>query len=275
MPINRYNSTVMKKKVTIRDIAREAGVSVATVSYVINDRQDQSISEETKQRVWHIVNLFNYEPNVFAKNLRNSPSSKFIAVYGGDGSLLKAAEYVNVLNSLRPHFDDRRYAVLFASRPYSRLDYADAIVACNVSQDDFRYIGKLNFIPLVARDCMVNDPVFFQINTDYAKLKGEADKFFDSDYAFVSVLPEDNALADEIRRTFANVVFVTDVDELESALRCGNVVTTEKLISDFAAKRGVKCLFSEQAYSEKAAAVANCLHKALGHEPFEEHFFKI
>ena len=41
----------MEKKVTIHDIAREAGVSAATVSYVINDKQGQTISEETKNKI--------------------------------------------------------------------------------------------------------------------------------------------------------------------------------------------------------------------------------
>ena len=49
-----------EKKATVRDIAREAGVSVATVSYVLNDKQDTKISEATRKKVLQIANLLNY-----------------------------------------------------------------------------------------------------------------------------------------------------------------------------------------------------------------------
>lgn len=40
----------MKKRITIKDVAREAGVSVATVSYVMNNRTDIQISEKTRKK---------------------------------------------------------------------------------------------------------------------------------------------------------------------------------------------------------------------------------
>lgn len=54
----------MEKRVTIHDIAKEAGVSVATVSYVINNKQGQTISEETKNKIWHVINMLNYKPSI-------------------------------------------------------------------------------------------------------------------------------------------------------------------------------------------------------------------
>lgn len=53
----------MNKKVTIKDIAREAGLSIATVSYVLNNRDDKRISEATKKKVLQVVNMFNYTCN--------------------------------------------------------------------------------------------------------------------------------------------------------------------------------------------------------------------
>lgn len=56
---------------TIKDVAREAGVSIATVSYVLNNKTD-SISDETKQLVLATAKRIGYTPNVTARNLRFS-----------------------------------------------------------------------------------------------------------------------------------------------------------------------------------------------------------
>ncbi len=54
---------------TMKDVAREAGVSTATVSYVLNDKPD-SISEETRARVLSAVARLGYTRNITAQNLR-------------------------------------------------------------------------------------------------------------------------------------------------------------------------------------------------------------
>ena len=52
----------------IRDIARQAGVSVATVSYVLNNGP-RPVSIDTRQRVLQIIKELNYEPNPIARRL--------------------------------------------------------------------------------------------------------------------------------------------------------------------------------------------------------------
>ena len=53
----------MAKKVTVRDVAAAAGVSVATVSYVLNEKKDAKISEATRKKVLQVANLLNYMPH--------------------------------------------------------------------------------------------------------------------------------------------------------------------------------------------------------------------
>ncbi len=58
--------------VTIADVAREAGVSVATVSRVINHKIN--VSQETIERVKEAIDKLSYEPNILARNFRKSES---------------------------------------------------------------------------------------------------------------------------------------------------------------------------------------------------------
>lgn len=53
--------------ITIRDLAKRAGVSVATVSRVLNNYPD--VSEETKSRVLSLVQELNYRPSAAARSL--------------------------------------------------------------------------------------------------------------------------------------------------------------------------------------------------------------
>ena len=59
-----------KRQMTMKDIARELGVSVATVSRALND--SHSISRERRQAIQQYAREHNYFPNVIAEQLRHS-----------------------------------------------------------------------------------------------------------------------------------------------------------------------------------------------------------
>jgi LacI family transcriptional regulator len=54
----------------MRDVARVAGVSQTTVSFVINDVPDVHIPQATRDRVWAAVTRLGYRPNAIARGLR-------------------------------------------------------------------------------------------------------------------------------------------------------------------------------------------------------------
>jgi len=62
------NEMNKNKRVTIYDIAKEAGVSTATVSRAISGKG--YVSEETKKKIFALVDKYKFQPNTFAQNLQ-------------------------------------------------------------------------------------------------------------------------------------------------------------------------------------------------------------
>lgn len=68
------------RRVTAKDVAREARVSQATVSYVLNDTPGQTITDETKARVRAAVDRLGYTPSAAARALRKGSSDVVLLV---------------------------------------------------------------------------------------------------------------------------------------------------------------------------------------------------
>ena len=73
-----------KKKIGIKDIARLANVSIATVDRVLNNRKD--VSEKTRQKIKEIIKEHNYQPNLYARSLsvKNNLSFADTSDFAGD-----------------------------------------------------------------------------------------------------------------------------------------------------------------------------------------------
>ncbi len=59
-----------KNRISSRDVAKEAGVSQATVSYVLNDVQGIKIKPETRQAVLVAAKKLNYHPSQMARGMK-------------------------------------------------------------------------------------------------------------------------------------------------------------------------------------------------------------
>lgn len=59
----------MKRKVTLKQIAKELDVSISTVSKSLRDSPE--ISEDTRLKVQAFAKLYNYKPNLIALSLKN------------------------------------------------------------------------------------------------------------------------------------------------------------------------------------------------------------
>jgi LacI family transcriptional regulator len=84
---------------TLKDIAKEAGVSIMTVSNVINEKHSK-VSSQTITLIQELVKKYNYVPNLSARSL-SQKSSKLIAVF------------INTYEEGQNHFKDPYISELF------------------------------------------------------------------------------------------------------------------------------------------------------------------
>src|ERR1700759_1792318 len=61
----------MPKKTSLKDIAREVGVSTALVSYVLNDQaEEKRVGQEMALKIKAVARALNYTPNQIAPSLK-------------------------------------------------------------------------------------------------------------------------------------------------------------------------------------------------------------
>lgn len=146
-----------KKRVTISDVALEAGVSIAAVSRILNNSYEGfSAREETKQRVYDAVKKLGYRPSRAAVTLatgRRNTIALCHAVHEGDlepiplGSLEKLFQHFEMtlaVNGIRRAIEPEQMdLVLMPARKnrtpeefaYQVQDKVDAIVWVNPEED--------------------------------------------------------------------------------------------------------------------------------------------
>jgi LacI family transcriptional regulator len=104
----------MGLKPTIRDVAKKAGVSTATVSYVMNDSSEEVIGAEAKQRVWSAVRALNYHRAAAAVSLATQRTRNIgIFLYPGHSDVTNPF-YSFVIQGVIREAMDRDYNLLFS-----------------------------------------------------------------------------------------------------------------------------------------------------------------
>ncbi len=147
---------------TIKDVAKKAYVSVATVSRVLNNTG--YVHDETKNKILEAIEELNYKPNQFARFL----TGKKTGIIGVLIPNLRSSFYSELVDGLEKAFHSKGYKLMLASTNDSKMlekNYIDMfkdynvdglIVAANILNiDELINFGK----PIVTVDHILSENI--------------------------------------------------------------------------------------------------------------------
>ena len=148
----------------IRDVAKAAGVSTATVSRVINHDTEGRMTEETKERVWEAIARLNYKAP--AKSLRKSSAAKHSDTSHNGNDIIRIGcvistekdkysdpYYLSILSSIEEHArkNNIQIPMIAASKELEESDSLDSffssplngiILMNTLSENIYNYVRK-------------------------------------------------------------------------------------------------------------------------------------
>ncbi len=112
--------------VTIKDVAERAGVSIATVSYVLTGTK--KVKDSTREKVNKAIRELNYAPNLLAKGLKDKKSN----LVGFITPNLSSPYYMSVIKMCEEQLKTQGYHMLVLSLDLQETDDTSAIrMLCN------------------------------------------------------------------------------------------------------------------------------------------------
>jgi len=135
--------------IKLGDIAKKAGVSLSTVSRVINGDKNISVSKETEEKIWKYVNELGYKTNKLKaasgknkrKNISRTKNIGYILTHGKEE--FEDSFFAKVIHGIEQELIMQRHNLCFA---YTAYDLEDPVVlnhALNSGCDGVIFIGTI------------------------------------------------------------------------------------------------------------------------------------
>ena len=170
--------------ITIYDVAKEAKVSMATVSRVVNN--NPNVKEDTRLRVQEVIKKLRYTPNAVARGLASKKTTT-IGIILPDIADLSSAEAVSGIESVANMYkyniilanscDDKEIEKnIFASFVSKQVD-GIIYLGHSLSESSKNYLKDIK-IPVVLAGNLGNDSEFYAVNIDYEKAAYDITKEF-------------------------------------------------------------------------------------------------
>lgn len=135
---------------TIKDVAKKAGVSISTASYALNNRPN--VHPKTREKILKVAESLNYYPNAHARNLKTRKSRNVgVFIYGFGGPI-----FSDLLEGINHELQKKDYNIIVSSGKASSIMLrergVDAAVIFDSNLSNQEIVQYANNHPIVVLD---------------------------------------------------------------------------------------------------------------------------
>lgn len=216
--------------ITIKDVAKQANVSISTVSRVIN--KSKPVSDEVRERVEEVIEELGYKPNPIARSLVMKKTN-LLGVIVPDISSFFIGEVLNAIEQIAKIYDYdiilcNSYADLKQEMKYLNLlkeKHVEGIVFISFKiEDEHKKFIKDNKLPVVMINRYVEDIDMLSVTIDHEKAAYEATEH---------LIETGNSKIVLIRNGYSDDIFMNDqLVGYKKALEAHNIAFDERLVYD-------------------------------------------
>ena len=240
----------MSKKLSIRDIGKELGISITTVSFILNGKaKEKRISEALTEKVLKFVEEVNFKPNMMAQGLRTG-KSKIICLMVEDisNNLL----FAQVARLIEEEAHNKGYRIIYCSTDNKKEKAIELIRLFRDRSIDGYIITPPEGIEKEIQSLLDEGIPVVLIDRNLPSL--------DCNHVVIENLNSTyEAISHLIKNGFKNIGFVTlDSDQMQMADRLGGY---QKAIAEHGLKPHVKKVGFHDSSDQNVDAIASFLRE--------------
>lgn len=187
-------------KVTIKDVAKEAKVSASTVSRVLSN--SPRISDETKEKVYKVIEKLKYKPNAIARGLVNNKTRILGVVLPEEAeNLLSNPFFIQAMKGISSYAEKKEYYITYAfsnNKESEKKHIKDLtsngliegmlLLRPKENDENIKYLKEINFPFVIMGRLKYTEGVFWVDNDNFKAMYNIVNKLIDKGHTNIALI---------------------------------------------------------------------------------------